>query len=262
MPIKRKVLKPVLPNCGLEAEYRRALRRLVNEMHASFIYWISATFKANEPEISMDELPAVALKASMKKLARRWQKRFNQVAPKLAKHYSTQIAKRSDAVLKDILKEGGFSVNFKLTRAQRDVLHATVQSNVSLIRSIPQQYLVDVEGAVMRSVQHGRDLNSLVSAIRKTHSVTKRRAIVIARDQSNKATSALVEVRWKEMGIGKAIWRHSGAGREPRPTHLAMNGKTYDVGKGMYDPAVKAYVRPGELINCRCTGQPVIEGFS
>lgn len=262
MPVKRIVLKPVHPNCGLEAEYKRCLQKLIEDMHCSILYWISATFKANEPEISMDELPAAALKGSIRVLARRWQKRFNRAAPKLAKYYSTAIAKRTDGALKSILQEGGFSVDWKLTRAQRDVLHATVQGNVSLIKSIPQKYLTDVEGAVMRSVQHGRDLKALVKDIEKMRVVSRKRAVVIARDQTNKATSALVEVRWKEVGIGKAVWRHSGAGKHPRPTHVAMHGKTYDVGKGMYDTKAGMWVRPGELVNCRCVGQPVIEGFS
>lgn len=262
MSVKRKILKPIYPNCGLEMEYRRCLQKLIEDMHCSFLYWISATFKANEPEIAQDALPAVVLKNSINRLSRRWQKRFNKAAPKLARYYSRAISKRTDGALKSILQESGFAVNFKMTRAQRDVLHATVQANVALIKSIPQQYLQDVEGAVMRSVQHGRDLKFVTQAIMKSRAVTKKRAVIIARDQTNKATSALVEARWKEVGIGKAIWRHSGAGKHPRPTHVAMHGKSYDLNKGMYDSKARAWVRPGELINCRCVGQPVIEGFS
>jgi hypothetical protein len=40
-----------------------------------------------------------------------------------------------------------------------------------------------------------------------------------------------------------------------------MDGKTYDVKKGMWDPTEKKYVLPGELINCRCFSRPVIEGL-
>jgi uncharacterized protein with gpF-like domain len=54
---------------------------------------------------------------------------------------------------------------------------------------------------------------------------------------------------------------HSNAGKEPRPTHVAMNGKPYDLAKGMWDSDEKEWVHPGQLINCRCTMKPVIEGF-
>jgi hypothetical protein len=37
-----------------------------------------------------------------------------------------------------------------------------------------------------------------------------------------------------------------------------MNGKRYDVAKGMYDSAVKKFIWPGELISCRCQGRSVL----
>ncbi len=55
---------------------------------------------------------------------------------------------------------------------------------------------------------------------------------------------------------------HSHAGKEPRPTHVKMDGKKYDVTKGMFDTAEKRFIFPGELINCRCISRSVIPGFS
>ncbi len=69
-------------------------------------------------------------------------------------------------------------------------------------------------------------------------------------------------VRQVELGITQAKWRHSMGGKKPRPTHLANNGKLYDVARGWYDPAVKKHIFPGELINCRCVSISVIKGFS
>jgi uncharacterized protein with gpF-like domain len=37
-----------------------------------------------------------------------------------------------------------------------------------------------------------------------------------------------------------------------------MNGKIYEVDKGMYDPDVKAFIFPGQLINCRCQSRSVL----
>src|SRR6201999_310961 len=142
-----------------------------------------------------------------------------------------------DASLRSILDRGGFSVKFKMTREMRDVLQATVHANVSLIKTIPQEHLSKVEGLVMRSVQTGRDLKSLTDGIEKIGAVTRNRAALIARDQNNKATSALTRVRQIELGIGEAIWMHSHAGKEPRPTHIAMNGKRYNIEEGMWDEA-------------------------
>jgi SPP1 gp7 family putative phage head morphogenesis protein len=148
-----------------------------------------------------------------------------------------------------------------MTPAMRDIIQATVHENVSLIKSIPRQYLTQVEGLTMRSVQSGRDLGFLAKGLQKQFGVTKKRAALIARDQNNKATTMLNRARQTELGITEAIWVHSSAGKKPRPTHVKMNGKRYDVSEGMYDSHEGRYVLPGELINCRCTSRSVIPGF-
>jgi SPP1 gp7 family putative phage head morphogenesis protein len=113
----------------------------------------------------------------------------------------------------------------------------------------------------MRSVQTGRDLGTLAKELQKQYGVTKRRAALISRDQNNKATRALTRARQVEMGIKKALWIHSYAGKKPRPTHLRNDGKPFDVVKGWYDPAEKKFIHPGELVNCRCTSRSIIPGF-
>ena len=114
----------------------------------------------------------------------------------------------------------------------------------------------------MRSVQTGWDLGQLTTDLQAQFGVTRRRAAFIARDQNNKATASMTRARQDEVGITQAIWGHSGGGKHPRPTHVAMNGKKYDVRKGMWDPAVKRWIFPSEEVNCRCFSRPVIQGFS
>lgn len=207
-------------------------------------------------------VPADVLGLSIKQLADRWLKKFDEASGKLAKYFTNDVSKRTDARMKRILKDGGISVPFKMTQAQEDIAQATIQQNVALIKSIPQQYLTNVEGMVMRSVQVGGDVGKLVADLQKEFGVTKRRAKLIAIDQNNKATSAFQRARQVELGIVEAVWMHSYAGKEPRPTHVAMNGKRYDVTKGMWDPAVKEFIFPGQLINCRCTSKSVVAGLS
>lgn len=257
----RKLLRAVHPNVGIEMAYRRALLRLIDEMHDSVAYWIEAKYK-NKPHIAADATPASVLRIALNKLTRRWQKKFNDAAKELAAYFAQDVSLRTDAALKAILKRAGITVKFTMTPAQRDVFRATVQANVGLIKSIPQQYLKSVEGSVMRSVQTGRDLSQLSKDLQKQYGVTKRRAAFIARDQNNKATSALQRARQTELGITEAIWVHSHAGKEPRPSHVKMDGKKYDVSKGMWDKDEKEYVFPGQLINCRCVSKSVIPGFS
>lgn len=259
-----KILRPVHPNAGIEAEYRRRLRCLVDDMNASFLYWLKAAYRANEPVLlAQDEsTPASQLRMAVNKLARRWQRRFDDAATDLARYFALAASRRSDAALRAILRDGGYSVRFTMTPAMRDIMKATIAEQVGLIKSIPQQYLVSVRGAVMRSVQTGRDLGALTDEIEEQYGVARRRAALIAKTQNNMATSSMTRARQTELGITEAVWLHSHGGREPRPTHVANSGKRYKVSEGWYDPAEKKYIWPGQLINCRCVAKSVIKGFS
>jgi SPP1 gp7 family putative phage head morphogenesis protein len=262
-PLRNNVLKPLHPNVGIEMEYRRRLLKLIEAMHNSIEYWITSKYKNNEPVIAQDAVtPASSLRIALAKLVRRWQRRFDLAAKELAEYFTDDVSERTDERMKRILKDGGFSVKFTMTPAMQDIARATVNANVSLIKSIPQQYLRNVEGIVMRSVQSGRDLGQLSKDLQKQFGVTKRRAALISRDQNNKASSAFQRARQQELGITRAIWMHSHGGKEPRPTHVKMDGKSYDINKGMWDPAVKEFIFPGQLINCRCTSRSVVAGFS
>lgn len=262
-PRPKSLPRGVRPNAGLAAIYRRKLDRLIAQMHESFLYWIRACYRANEPAVMAMDAPADELNRTVKRLARRWQRRFNDGADDLARFFSKSARARSDAQLKAILRDAGFSVQFKPTAVMRDVMKATVAENVQLIRSIPQQYLTGVQGDVMRSVATGRDLAQLTEDLQEKYGVTKNRAAFIAIDQNNKATSAMTKVRQTELGIERGVWMHSHAGKEPRPTHLANDGKPFSIAEGWYDPdpRVKRRIMPGELIRCRCTWKPIVAGF-
>jgi SPP1 gp7 family putative phage head morphogenesis protein len=257
-----KVLKGVQPNAGIEAAYRAKLVALIAEMDKSVLYWLRAAYRANTPVMAQDRTPADELRDAIRKLAKRWQKNFDEAAPAMAEYFSQAVAERSSGAMRAILRNAGFTVKFKMTRAMRDIMAATVSQQVSLIKSIPNQYFTNIEGLVMRSVQTGRDLGQLTKDLQEQFGITRRRAAFIARDQNNKATASMTRARQDELGITQAIWVHSGAGKHPRPTHVDMNGTKYDVNKGTWDPAVKRWIFPGEEINCRCFCRSVIPGFS
>src|ERR1700688_4405813 len=212
-----KVLPAVRPNCGLEAAYRRKLYCLVEEMHNSVNYWISAKFKSTPPAMAMDDATAASqLRIAINKLTRQWGRRFDVAAKELAAYFALDASKRSDAALRAILKKGGWSVRFTMTPAMQDIFKATVAENVALIRSIPNQYLTQVQGHVMRSVAAGRDLGTVAKELERQYGVTRRRAANIARSQNNLAASAFHRARELELGL-KAKWLHSGGSRHPRP---------------------------------------------
>lgn len=211
---KTILLRSVRPSAGIAQLYEDALQKQVKAMHRSVMYWIKAQYRANTPTLaedaSIDDGDATqAMSKQINALQRRWQKNFRDGAKELAAWFSKKAMDRSQSELRKILKDAGFTVQFKLTDSAREAFNAVVAENVALIKSIPEQYLTQVQGAVMRSVSTGRDLQSIASEIEKQYGVTKRRAAFIAIDQNNKATAVINRVRQKELGITTAIWKHS-----------------------------------------------------
>jgi uncharacterized protein with gpF-like domain len=256
-----RVLRPVHPNAGIQAEYRRKLRVLVREMATSYEHWLVARYRENPPAIAMDALPAKEMIRELAELGVRWDKRLDEAAPKLARWFAQRSSMRSSDALRKILADAGLTVRFNLTREMRDAFQATLAENVGLIRSIGSEYHTQVEGMVMRSVSAGRDLATLKKDLQARYAITDRRANLIARDQNNKSTAVFVRVRQQEMGL-KAVWLHSHGGKTPRPTHVANNGKLYDPVTGWLDPAINRRIWPGTEINCRCVSKSVVKGFS
>ena len=264
-----KPLRGVQANAGIEAAYRRKLVVMIEEMAKDVRKTLVGDLRDNPPavvELAQDDLSSTIMRDAIRKLARRWNKRFDTMAERLAKYFAKSTSQRVDGALERILKEGGMSVEWRMTPAMRDVLNATVAENVGLIKSIPAQYLGRVEGFVMRSVTTGRDLKQLSDDLQKQLGVEKRRAHLIARDQNNKCSAAFTRVRQIESfgDEAMAVWCHSGAGKEPRPTHVkaGRDKVQYKVSEGWFDPAIGRNTWPGVEINCRCFSKIVVPGFS
>jgi SPP1 gp7 family putative phage head morphogenesis protein len=271
---KNRTLSPIRPSAALDVEYQKRLDRLIAEMQKSLVWWIEAAYKAKPPEMAgdasvrdakqavsrkYDGSPSMVMQRVMRRLSQKWQRRFDEAAPKMAEYFSTEIARRNDRALSVGLRKSGLSVKFKMTAQMNDVMRASMNEQVSLIKSIAQQHLQEVEGLVMRSVAQGGNLAELSQQLEHRYGVTKRRAAFIATDQNSKATATLQRVRQTELGIEEAEWRHSHAGKTPRPSHVAMNGTAYKIKDGMPDPALGGKrIWPGTEPRCRCFSKPIL----
>ena len=253
-----KVARAVWPNVGSKRRYQRQMIALIGRMAASVEYWLKAQRRETPPELAQDALPVSEMQKELKKLSERWKAKFDEMAPQVAESFLKAQFKGTDSAMREALRAAGWSVEFTLTPAMREAFEASLAENVGLIRSIASEYLQEVEGIVMRNYASGRNLKSMAEEIRTRYGVAANRAVLIARDQSNKANAVVQRARQQELGITEAVWMHSHAGKEPRPTHVAMNGKRYPVDKGMWDSAVKKWVFPGQEINCRCVSRSVL----
>jgi SPP1 gp7 family putative phage head morphogenesis protein len=259
---KPRIARAVFPNQGVRAQYRRRMMCLIDDMAASFEYWLRAAYRKFPPRVAeaaeqaQDEAPSGRIQRTMDELARRWIARFEESAPKISEAYAKSLANHSDNSFRAALKDAGWATEFKMTPVMTDALNAAIEENIGLIKSIPRKYLDQVQGAVMRSYSVGRDLETMVKEIKAIYPKAAHKAVLIARDQSNKVNAAINRARSLDLGITEAIWLHSHAGKEPRPDHVAANGKRFKIAEGCLISGEK--IMPGEKINCRCGSRVVL----
>ena len=145
MALKERKLAPIRANEGLTIEFQKKIDRLIDDMAASLDYWLGAAYKANEPAtLAQDSSSAAALNLIMRRLTRKWTKKFSDVAKPLADYYAQAAKDRTDASLRAALKKAGMTVEFKITPQIQDIMTATVNENVSLIKTIASEHLADV----------------------------------------------------------------------------------------------------------------------
>ncbi len=253
-----KLLRAVHPNAGVRAAYQRRLRKLVDEMQRSTVWWLRAAYRKDEariiPDFAQDASPARMLQKVLNRLFRYWMRRWSDEAAKIAGDFIHKTQQRTTSSYEQAFRAAGFTVKMDPSRVRNDVVQALIAENVNLIKSIPQHYFTEVNGLVQRSVSTGRDLGFLTDELEKRYGVTRRRADLIARDQANKATEAIKRVEDERLGVKVGIWVHV-------PGKYTSHGKPFLLSEGLYDSAVGRKVVPGELVACQCEYRAFVPEF-
>lgn len=256
--------KPLMVNAAVQRRYAAALDVVVTRM-------LKQTRRAVEKLFAEPHAAAYAEDASTASQARilaaalrqKFEAMFAAIAKPAAERMVNDTEKASAATMGSSLKEISEKLTLKtdvLSGALRESMKASVNENVALIKSIPSQYLDQVEGAVMRSITTGNGLQDLVPALQAYEGVTKRRARLIAQDQTRKTYSAINKHRMDALGIRKFKWLHSAGGQHPRRDHIAMSGKIFSVDNPpVIDKNTGERGMPGQAINCRCVAIPIVD---
>ena len=262
----KRTLKPIFPAAAIEKEYEKRLKKAVREMEHSVVYWLSARYKANESKI-LDSATDDILKA-FRRLLRQWTRNFNELCETLPRWFVSKIRGYTARNLIEQtrpLRDAGLGFNLKfsyMSNAERQVFQAIVSENVNLIKSIARESLTQVEGIVLRGITSGNDLATVTEQLHHQFGVTERRAAMIARDQTNKATNNLSRQRLLDYGVTRGIWMHTASGKTYRESHVEMDGTEYNIQFGCFDEHEGRAIQPAELVNCYCVCRPVIPQLS
>ena len=201
--------------------------------------------------------------AVLNKLMMEWTAKFEELAREKVKDLLVNILKVSKSSVSTSMKKlvEGVTLNVSAQTPQmKEIFQASVNENVALIKSIPEQYFSRLRGDVMRTItSENSSLSQLSASIRKYGDMSYRRASNIALDQTRKAYQSFNLQMLGQSGIRKGIWIHTGGTVHPRPRHKDFDGKEFDLSKGApIGDNGGDYVLPGQCVNCRCTFIPII----
>jgi SPP1 gp7 family putative phage head morphogenesis protein len=126
--------------------------------------------------------------------------------------------------------------------------------NASLLQSLADRTIDDVEKAVTRAIASGGRYEDVGDEIAERYGMAERHARLIARDQIAKVNGQIAAVRHRDLGITSFVWQTSRDERV-RPEHEALDGQVF-----RYDDPPDEGL-PGTPILCRCTAAPHFESI-
>jgi len=264
---KPEVLKgdPLKYNVATAAKYHKKIEKLIDLMSKEVNRELTKLYKTETAKAYFAEDASIASMARilMNALSDRFTSLFITMSGDMAASFIDGVDKQSKSTLFSSMETmtGGARIKTDIMSGDlSETIKASIAENVNLIRSIPEQYFTSITGQVMRSVTSGQGLKDLLPFIEKHDMITKKRAKIIAYDQTRKAYSSINAARMQKVGVKKFMWHHSAGGLHPREDHIAMDGNIYSFDDlPIVNKKTGERGLPGSQINCRCFLSPIIE---
>lgn len=131
-----------------------------------------------------------------------------------------------------------------------ETVEAVLARNVALVRSVSDETRGRIADIVFRGFQKRTPAREVAREMTAALGLGRARALRIASDQAVKLSAELDTARFRQVGIERWKWRHSGK-KHFRPEHRARNGNIYTFAKPPSD-------MPGEKPYCGCKKQALL----
>jgi uncharacterized protein with gpF-like domain len=242
-----KVIRQVYANKGVEADYRKRLKNLVNKMNKIVLMWILANAGTKTANQITKELI---------KFVKKYRKIFGSEGDKIVRKFVKDMEKHATIGMKNAFAEAGLNVRPNISDRVKSAVYF---ENKGLVSSIPEKYFDGIQTILMMAILYGWTKGDLTKAIKKRYIITERRVRVITSDQTHKTNEIFKRSICEELGVKKARWVYTWRSEKPRENHVEMDGAVYDMDKGCYDYYSDDYIQPAQLYNCKCSFRPIIE---
>jgi len=264
-----EIIGPAIrPSAGVQDEYIKAILTIIKRMHRDIKTELEIVFKENDlagnPAHAMDGSPSAQARIAINGLRKKYSVIFSKVAKLATKRMISRTLKSVNISAQMTLREMSEGLKLDPSYLQSDwmqeIITAGAAEAAGLIKLIPEKYLTDVQGEVMRSVTTGKGMKDLVPYLNEKYNSNIKHARNVAMDQTRKVHASMSAAAMTSAGVKEYKWIHTGGSTHPRKDHIEMNGKVYryddpPVVGIMYGKEVRGGV--GYVPNCRCLARPV-----
>jgi len=267
----QKIAPPIKPLKGIEVRYRKELNKLGLMLIRSINKEILPVIKAGQSQYMVD-----SVSSNLEVIFERLNKQFTgTLIAAFAQNLSTTVVEETsktneEKFNKSIRKATGVDLGSVIqTEGLNEFLQSSVNKNVSLIKSIPEEYFKQIETIVNNGIASGAKYQTIAKEIQAIPNIKLKkpgganyklvnRIKTIARNEVSTINAQLTKRRSESLGITEGIWRSS-EDESVRKCHRIRNGKKFNLKKGLYSSCDGKNLYPGEEINCRCTYSPIID---
>mgnify|MGYP000312512985 CR=1 FL=1 len=198
-----KQTKPIELSKAAGIRYNAELKKMVNKVRADIESILVPKIKMLEHEYVADSSWWDVIGAAIKLLKEKYSgDAFAQWAARTSESFVSSVNYRNQQQF------SGFGIDvFGQSATVTEYLQASAFDNARLIKSIPEQYLKQVESLVMANMRAGLRPSAINKQLQNQFGVTQRRAKMIARDQTSKVSNSLARKRMISAGI--KFWKWS-----------------------------------------------------
>jgi len=237
----------------IENSYRRALRSITNQITAEVIKFSK-----------VDEIIRYLIALFNNDI-------FRIICEKEATRMVTNVNKYTATTWREAAAKG--SKGNIIYKALKKNLEGTkgmyiaeqINRNAELIKSIPKDLSAKVTEHIKEQALKGVRASTISDQIRKQFvDISKTKADLIARTEVSKTQTALLRSQAEEIGLDWYIWKATGDQRT-RHSHEIMDGLLINwkeppsPEKLAGDKRTYGNYHAGEIFNCRCYAEPVVD---
>jgi SPP1 gp7 family putative phage head morphogenesis protein len=180
----------------------------------------------------------------------------------------------SDAIIAPVIKkivnslEQRFANNIDNNIGVNAVISEQTQQKISeiyetqikqSITNLSQEKIESLRAIVQEQALGGMRFKDLTKIIETQFNITKKRAKLIAQQETRFITSSYTQARYAKVGITKYKWSTSSDSRV-RKGHAELNGKIFQFDSPpITNPKTGKRANPGQDFGCRCVAIPIFD---